>query len=87
MFFATVVGLLVLNFAFGSSSASADDGDDASLTGAVGGLVSDVTKPVHKTVTAVTHKVASTVQHTAATTTAATRESSTFGGENQSGKS
>ncbi len=51
MFFAAVLGLLVLSFVFGSSSASADDGD--SLGSTLGGVVSEATKPVKQ----VTHSV------------------------------
>lgn len=52
IFFGTVLGLLVLSFVFGSSSASADDGDG--LGTELGGLVATVTTPVEQTVAAVT---------------------------------
>ena len=62
VFLGAVLGLLVLSFVFGSSSARADDGGDSpdSLGSAVGGLVSDVTEPVQATVTTVNHAVAAT---------------------------
>jgi hypothetical protein len=59
VFLGALLGLLVLSFVFGSSSARADDGGDSpdSLGSAVGGVVADVTQPVQATITAVSHTV------------------------------
>lgn len=67
-FLAALFGLTLLGFAFGSSSASADDGAGSpdSLGSALGGLVSSVADPVHRTVTTVTTAVAPATKPVAA---------------------
>jgi hypothetical protein len=62
IFFGAVLGLLVLSFVFGSSSASADDGDG--LLSGVTDTVAEATAPVQTTVAAVTQTV-QTVTHAA----------------------
>jgi hypothetical protein len=95
IFFASVFGLLLLTFAFGSSSASADDGgpDDGGLVpavaGAVGGAVQQVapavaalaptSAPLSPPVSSVAHTVA-VVTHAAPATTITTPVSGTVDG-------
>jgi hypothetical protein len=76
MLFGAVLGLLVLSFVFGSSSASADDGDDGSLGSTLGGVVTEVAKPVHVATQAVAHTVShatTAVTHAAPAVTPVTK--------------
>jgi hypothetical protein len=64
IFFGAVFGMLLLSFVFGSTSASADDGDDGLLTGlteTVSTTVAEVAEPVQATVAAVTQTATQTV--------------------------
>src|SRR5690348_16930135 len=72
-FLGALFGLMLLGIAFGSSSASADDGAGSpdSVGSAVGGLVSSVTEPVHQTLSAVTSAVAPVTHQVAAPVTQA----------------
>ena len=75
VFFGAVFGLLVLGFVFGSSSASADEGDDGLLsgvTGAVSTTVERVAAPVKSPVQAAPAKVSKAVQTVAKSAPAAT---------------
>jgi hypothetical protein len=60
VFFGAVLGLLVLSFVFGSSSASADDGDG--LLGSFTEAVDEVTEPVQATVTQTVQAVQAVTQ-------------------------